>query len=369
MDAETIIPNGYLLTENGRIKGVYSSKPKDSPKPCTDHGQGVIMPPLVNAHLHLELSALKDKVPMGKGFQVWVAALLEKRQALGEEALKQGAEKAIADLRAWANLYIGEISTLGITKELLENSGLGGVFFQEYLGTAVPERLDIHHFPALSKSVAGHAPHTTAPELLQKLKQQTLTQNLPFSIHVAESEAELKFIDKKKGDWADFLTSRGIHYKSWEIGSVTPVAYLHKMGILDKRTIAVHLLHMTKDDIKIIKNTGAKVCVCPRSNQNLHGRLPDIESMIQKGIKPALGTDSLASADSLDIKDEMAFVAKNYPGLKPETIFNMATIYGAEALGVEHMAGSLRPEKKADFIYLPIQTNNKQEVIEKTMLL
>ncbi|MBT3388400.1 MAG: amidohydrolase family protein [Desulfobacula sp.] len=365
VDAETIIQNGYLLTEDGQIKGVYTSKPKDAPQTYTDHGPGVIMPPLVNAHLHLELSALKNKVAMDQGFQVWVADLLEKRQALGEDALKQGAKQAIVELQALGNLYIGEISTLGLAKDILEHSELCGMFFQEYLGTAAPETLDIQHSSALSKTVAGHAPHTTAPEVLKRLKQQSLAQKLPFSIHLAESEAEIEFIHKKKGDWAVFLTSRGINYKTWEIGSVSPVAYLKKLGVLDRLTLAVHLLHITENDLKIIKDSGTKVCVCPKSNLNIHKKLPDIEKMIKKGLKPALGTDSLASNNSLDIRDEMAFVAENYPNLKPEKIFSMATLYGAKALGLENITGTLNTGKKADFIYLPIQAEDEKQLLEK----
>jgi aminodeoxyfutalosine deaminase len=365
VDSSTIIQNAWVLAEAGKIKEVYTGKPKHTPKTFTDHGPGIIMPPLVNAHLHLELSALKNQLPMNQGFQTWVAALLEKRQTLGEEKLKQAAKQAITDLKNRGILYIGEISTLGITKELLQNSGLAGVFFQEYLGIKEPDQTNIKKSPTLSISLAGHAPHTTAPPLLKKLKQQTLKRKLPFSIHVAESEAETEFISKKKGTWADFLTSRQIDYKTWNIDSATPVEYLNSLGILDNRTIAVHLLHITNKDIDTIQKTGVRICLCPGSNQNLHQKLPDIEKIIKKGIEPALGTDSLASSDSLDIIDEMTFIKLNYPNLKPETIFNMATKYGAKALGLEHLTGTLEPGKKADFIYLPIETTNKKQIFEK----
>jgi cytosine/adenosine deaminase-related metal-dependent hydrolase len=360
-DSMTVIQNGYLETENGRIMGIHSGVPREA---CTDHGPGVLMPPLVNAHVHLELSALKNSIPFDKGFQSWVKTLLEERAALGKDTLVRAAEKAISDLLTRGNLYVGEISTLGTTKSLLENSGLKGVFFQEFLGTAL-ENGSVQKKDGLSFSVAGHAPHTTSPELLRALKDQSRSKGLPFSIHVAESEAESGFIFRGKGPWADFLTLRGIDYSSWDLGSKTPVAYLNDMGLLDPLTLAVHLLQVTPTDMDILARSRVKVCVCPRSNYNLHGRLPDIERMIQKGLGPALGTDSLASCDSLNIWDEMGFIAHHYPGLDPRTIFSMATLNGAKALGLELVTGTIAKGKRADFIYRPMDPKTENEVFER----
>jgi cytosine/adenosine deaminase-related metal-dependent hydrolase len=360
-DSVNVIQNGYLEIENGWIKGIYSGLPREA---CTDHGPGVLMPPLVNAHVHLELSALKNRIPFDKGFQSWVKTLLEERTALGSDMLVREAKKAILDLLNWGNLYVGEISTLGTTKSLLENSGLKGIFFQEFLGTAV-EKGCVQKKDGLSFSVAGHAPHTSSPDLLRTLKRQSRSKDLPFSIHVAESEAESEFIFRKEGPWADFLTQRGIDYRSWDIGSKTPVAYLDGMGLLDPLTLAVHLLQVTPQDMDILARSQVKVCVCPRSNQNLHGRLPDIELMIQKGMDPALGTDSLTSCDSLNIWDEMAFIAHHYPGLDPRTLFSMATHNGAKALGLEHVTGTIAKGKRADFIYRPMDAKTENEVFER----
>ncbi|OGQ93531.1 MAG: hypothetical protein A2464_00145 [Deltaproteobacteria bacterium RIFOXYC2_FULL_48_10] len=137
------------------------------------------------------------------------------------------------------------------------------------------------------------------------------------------------------------------------------------MGLLDPLTLAVHLLQVTPKDMDILARSQVKVCVCPRSNHNLHGRLPDIERMILKGIRPALGTDSLASCDSLNIWDEMAFIAKHYPGLDPRTLFSMATHNGAKALGLEHVTGTIAQGKRADFIYRPMDPKTENEIFER----
>lgn len=358
VDSSTIIENGFLEIENGVITGVHKGSPKEK---SIDHGPGVLMPPLVNTHLHLELSALKNKVSFDEGFKFWVNTLLKKRNTLGKETLIASAQKAAGDLAMSGNLYIGDVSTLGITRPIIENSGLNGACFHEYLGAVVPSFFPEKNGP-VSSCVAGHAPHTTSPELLKALKKYSTAQGLAFSIHVAESDEETAFLFCQKGAWADFLTSRGIDWSSWNIGSKTPVRYINDIGLLDPLTIAVHVLNVLDKDIKLLARSNTKVCLCPRSNWNLHKKLPDIEKLIQNGIQPALGTDSLASCDSLNIFDEMAFVRKKYPGLDPETIFSMGTINGARALGIERLTGTLSKGKKAQFLYRSIQTKNKKDI-------
>lgn len=361
VDASTIIDNGYLEIENGLITGVHKGRPKET---CIDHGPGVLMPPLVNAHLHLELSALKNRLPFDKGFESWVKALLEKRDALGQEKLIKEARKAVRALIRSGTRYVGDISTLGIIKPMIEDSGLNGICFHEFLGSNMPA-LFIRKNESVSSSVAGHAPHTSSPQLLKALKQCSKSAGLPFSIHVAESDVESEFIHDKKGQWADFLTSRGIDWSSWEIGSKTPVSYLNDLGLLDPLTLAVHVLNVTERDMEILAQSKAKVCVCARSNQNLHGKLPDIDQMLQKGIEPALGTDSLASCESLNMFDEMAFVKNHYPGLDPEIIFSMGTINGAGALGLDRWTGTLSKGKRAQFLYRSMNAMNKKDLFQR----
>lgn len=361
VDSSTTIENGYIEIENGFIKGVHKGAPKEK---GIDHGPGVLMPPLVNTHLHLELSALKGCLPFDKGFKVWIKTLLEKRETLGQEKLIKEARKAVRNLIKSGNLYVGDISTLGITKPIIEDSALSGVCFHEFLGSGgQPFFAQKNDF--ISFSVAGHAPHTSSPKLLKALKQCAESNDLPFSIHVAESDDESEFIHDKKGQWADFLTDRGIDWSSWDIGSKTPVSYINDMGLFDPLTIAVHLLNVNNKDMEILAQSKTKVCVCPRSNQNLHGKLPDIEKMITAGIKPALGTDSLASCDSLNIFDEMDFVQKHYPGIDPAVIFAMGTINGARALGIEGLTGILSKGRKAQFLYRSVEAMNKKDLFQR----
>ena len=361
IDPFTIVENGYIECENGLIKGVFQGVPKQE---HIDHGPGALIPCLVNAHLHLELSALNGMVPFAQGFKSWVQTLLTKRAALTQAQLVQAARISAENLLKLGNKTIGDISTLGLGQTILKDIKINGVCFHEYLGES-QDSFDIEKGSPLSCSLAGHAPHTSSPQLLKTLKEKTRLHGLPFSIHVAESDDETIFIRDKKGDWADFLTSRGINFASWDIGSKTPVSYINDLGLLGPSTMAIHLINVSSSDLGIIADTQTKVVLCPRSNFNLHKKLPDIDAILNHGIPAALGTDSLASCDSLDILDEMRFTAHHYPLLNAADIFSMGTVNGAKSLGLDKVTGTLDKGKKADFIYMMIDSANKNSILER----
>ncbi len=386
-----IIENGYVRIENGMIAEVAAVPyPNDSKFSIIDHGDGVLMPGLFNAHLHLELSALKGKIAFKEGFRSWVRQLLKQRENTGEKTLRQNAEKALKTMIDSGTLFGAEISTLGITADIVKNSTLKGIWFKELLGSAdsmdsfSPENFlnandsgDSEIFSGSNKdpvfkdfylSLAGHAPHTSSPLLLKKIKKILTLKNLAFSIHCAESDDESEFLKHAKGPWADFLKERNIDFSSWPIPAASPVEYLFKLGLLDPFTILVHLLNINEKDFEIIADSGAKPVLCPRSNMNLHAKLPDIPKFLKMGLKPALGTDSLASCDSLSMFDEMAFVAEHFPDIAPGDIIEMSTINGAYALGMEKIAGSLEKGKTAGFIYLPLKAPNKEDLLEEIVI-
>ncbi len=370
-----IIENGYIRVKEGRILDVAAGKPTDTnPLDIIDHGPGVLMPGLINAHVHLELTALKGKLNPAMGFRPWVRELLKKREAAGAEALNRGAQKGADQLLDSGTICAGEISTLGITRNIFESSALFGVWFREWIGSGEALTMDDPANSPLCKrddknschqSLAGHAPHTTSPGLLKRLKRDAALNSLPFSIHLAESEDETRFITTAAGPWADFLKERDIDVSSWPVPCKSPVAYLKKIGLLDAGTMAVHLLSVDGADLESVLDSGTKTVLCPRSNHLLHGQLPDLKTMLAMGLKPALGTDSLASNNSLSLFDEMAFVLEHYPGVDPGRILAMATLYGAGALGMADHLGSLEPGKLGDCLYLPLTAANAKILLER----
>ncbi len=361
IDPWTIINDGYIRVESGLIKetgkGLCSGH-------IIDHGPGALLPLLVNAHTHLELCALKDKVLPEKGFRNWVENLINLRNSAGTKNLKTGAINGVKELIESGCGVIGEISTLGLTWEIVSHSSLRGVWFKEFLGNDSHQDIKCYSEKSFIKSIAGHAPHTLSPEFLVDLKNITRKENIPFSIHLAESKDEILFLTTGKGIWADFMTERGIDFSGWNLPVETPVRYLENLGVLDENTIAVHLIHADKKDFEILLRHNVRVCLCLRSNFNLHNMIPDLAGMLKAGIKPCLGTDSLASAESLSIFDEMTFVSKSFPSISPAEILAMATINGASSLGLGEMIGSLTPGKRAAFVYVPVNVSNRSGLLQ-----
>ncbi len=379
IDPWHIIKNGYVEFENQIIKQVENNNPclRNINKSCIiDHGSGVLMPPLINAHTHLELSCFRGMLDVNckfeNKFEAWVRKLIDLREKTDEKIIKESAQKAVYDLLNFCVLYIGEISSSGITKDIMDKSFISGVFFREFLGTEFnKDRLNLikkSNTRANGKihcSYAGHAPHTTSPDLLKALKQITNSKNIIFSIHAGESFTEQEFITKGKGKWADFLKERGIDYSLWDLPQKSPIQHLFNHGLLDPLTLLVHVLNANEDDFEIIIKSGAKMCICARSNMYLHGQLPDLEKMLDMGIEPAIGTDSLASCDSLSIFDEMRYIRKNYKNVLALEIIAMASLYGAKALGMEKYTGTLEKGKKAEMIYIPLKAENESDLLEQ----
>ena len=366
VDAFTVIENGFVRVEKGKITGtgVYGHGMGEK---VVDHGPGLLMPAFVNAHTHLELSALKGKLSWGKGFGLWVKELLEIRDSLGKEGLIKGLGQGVAELTGSGCLVVGDISSLGIVGDYLKTTDLSGVVFREYLGNGIPEPALEKTWAQLNVSWAGHAPHTSSPGLLVDLKNRCRKDRLVFSIHLAESADEMEFITTGKGSWADFLQQRGIDSLAWGLPWHSPVQYLDRLGLLDEKTLAVHVIHADHTDIRILKQRGASVCLCPRSNMNLHGTLPPVTQMIEADLPLCLGTDSLASTESLNILDDMVFLSRRFPMIPAEKIFHMATAGGARALGLEGLFGSLGSGKKACMIYVPVKTKTKQTLFESIL--
>lgn len=365
IDPFQIYKNGHVAVENGRILSVGTG-PGPGGRKIVDHGPGVLSPALVNAHTHLELCALNGKISYHDGFRNWVAGLLEKRDALTEAEITAGITNGIAESLQSGCTVIGEISSLGHSWHPLLESGLSGVFFQEFLGNDRPLPAEALTATAtLRKSLAGHAPHTTAPRLLQKIKKTTRKQGMLMSIHVSESADEIEFITSAAGAWADFLSLRGIDFSDWGLPAASPVTHLKRLGILDGKTIAVHLLQARQKDFDLLAACGVKACVCPRSNFNLHGRLPDISGMLSAGLTVCFGTDSPASVSTLSVWDEMKLVAAQYPSIAPQEILAMATMNGARALGFEKDFGALRPGMSPAMVYLPINASSPSTLLEK----
>ena len=361
---EQWLENGYVAMDHGRILQVSTGYAAKGTGKEIDHGQGVLMPALVNAHTHLSLSALAGKLPVQSGFTAWIEALISERKRVTEEKALQAVYSAVAVLKRTGTGLVGEFGPHIPVAKLIASSGLRAIVWFELMGNSqvmapLPADNNKIHY-----AYAGHAPHTTSPSFLSMIKKADIRAGKPFCMHLAESREEVEFLQTGKGIWADLMTSAQIDFSGWKRFGNRPVEFAFKQGLLDKNTLAVHLLEVTPQEVALLAESRCGVCLCPRSNWTLHGRLPDIERLLKAGINPALGTDSLASVANLNLFDEMGFIAKHYPGLHPDTILAFATVNGATAL-CQPERGLLKPGNRTQLIYVDIDAKHSGQAAEK----
>ena len=359
--------NGWVAIDRGRIAAAGragASLPLRDDAPLVDLGAYAVLPALVNAHVHLELSWLRGLVPPAARFTDWVPAMLQRRltDAPGEGAVLAAADAAIAEMRASGTGFVGDISNSLVTVEPLRRSTLDGVVFHEVLKLAADAADEVlegalraqeahgttRRFPV---SLAPHAPYSVSPQLFQGLRAaQARTPFLPSSVHLAESPEEVELLDSGTGPWRQLLERLGAWDPGWTPPACSPVRYLEQMRVLDSRLLAVHVVECGDDDLDVLRARGTTVVTCPRSNRYVGVGDPPATRFYRSGVAVAVGTDSLASNDDLNLFSELAALRRLAPSVPAAMLLDSATLVGARALGLEAAAGTIEPGKLARLI-------------------
>jgi cytosine/adenosine deaminase-related metal-dependent hydrolase len=357
------LANGAVLVADGLIQDVwtFAAMHQRAPAGCrvVDHGAAALTPALVNAHTHLELTLLEGRIPLPQdGFSAWLQALLPQRAALTAEFLRHGLRAGASRLlQSGCWLYgditngatVGDSAMPGASRRhtFLEVLGFDG----EDLGAAVPPGMDLSPNAAATQncsfSLAAHACYSTSAALIRQAKGWCSQRGLPFSIHVAEHEDELQFLQDGTGPCRAVLEGLGRWVAGWQAPRLSPVQYLDHLGVLDQHTLLVHAVHLSAADWQLAAQRGCPVCFCPRSNLQLNVGRADLASAMRHGMVAALGTDSLASNTDLQLFAEAAHVLAHTPAVAPDAVLRMATLGGARALQRGHQLGSIEPAKAA----------------------
>jgi cytosine/adenosine deaminase-related metal-dependent hydrolase len=319
----------------------------------------VLLPGLVNAHCHLELSSLQGRTPWGQGFVPWVEAVVTARARSGEEEMRARTAEAIASLEERGTVAVGDISNRLAHLDVLEQSRLRAVVFLEVLAWDPARAAESAEWAedrlvaaatdgAVDVRLAAHALHSVSPELLRDLVERRGIG----AIHLAESPEESRFLQSADGAWAGFLDRRGLGRVPFTPPGTSPVRYADQLGLLHPGLVAAHGVQVDGTDREILSRRGVSVALCPRSNRNLGVGTADVPALLAAGVRLCLGTDSLASTESLDVLDDAVLLARQFPDLDPAAIVRMATAGGAEALGLEDL-GTVAPGQAAALAFAP----------------
>lgn len=333
-----------------------------------DRGEGALLPALVNAHVHLELSALAGRVPGGAGFVPWALAVGEVARTISDEERRTAAIRAAQEAVAAGTAAVGDVANaLDASVAALAATGLRGVVFHELLGSRDTRTGDAladaaiereAHAPRWPSGVAyvpaPHAPYSASPSLFRRIFSAARDAGRATSVHVAEDADELLLLRDGSGRWAPILDAMGVA-RGERTPGMSPVAYLASLGAFEggPPPLLVHMVHAVAEDVALARRHGATVVLCPRSNLHVGGRLPDVRRLLAEPLSLALGTDSLASTPSLSLWGEIATLATRLPDVPPETWLRAATLGGAQALGLPGM-GALAPGARPGIIDVPV---------------
>ncbi len=364
------IAEGALAVSGNRIVSVGKKEkifPEFPGAPRRIFPKTALLPGLVNAHTHLELTLLKNRLPETDDFISWILSLIEARKKITEEEILRSIETGVDHSIRAGTTCLGEISNTEKGLPILRKRGLRAVVFREILGRRIqdPDRwiaqirgtlatMESQAGPTLTPGLSPHSPYTLSGKALKILGRILQSLRVPYTIHVAESMAEIDYFSRRAGA----IPTRFFPAVGWS-GTLgpeqtgTPLDALRKAGLLTNRLLIVHGVHLTGPDLDRIAEKRASIVLCPRSNRFLKVGSPPVRAILGRGIIPGFGTDSLASNHSLSIWDEMRSLLAPDPtvrGVSAELLLRMATRGGAACLGLESKIGSLEPGKEADLI-------------------
>jgi cytosine/adenosine deaminase-related metal-dependent hydrolase len=323
--------------------------------------RGVVLPGLVNAHTHLELSALRGHVRGGAGFVPWVEQMIGVRAEVRPEEDGVAIARAVDELDACGTVAVGEVTNSLAAVRTLAARGFVGCVFHEVFGVerdplerrvaALPRVVEeqVGSWPSadLAYSPTPHTLYTTHADVVRRLLREARDRGARASVHVAEHAAERRFLEHGDGPVAAWYESRlKLRRDLLEWPSQSPVLFADELGALAPHVVAVHLADAHADELDLVARRGGPVVLCPRSNLHIETRLPPLIAMRAAGVRPALGTDSLASNASLDVLAEARALADRFPTVPAAELLTMATWEGARALGrsdVGRIAPGSRP--------------------------
>jgi len=376
--AKYVLAESNLLLSNaavhisvqGRISAVepWHASSATAEVEVIDWGSAVIIPGLINAHSHLELTSLRGRLIRFRSFTDWLSQLIGLRRLWTREDFLDSAREGAKAALCSGTTLAGDISSSGLGWNAARGEDLRRVVFEEVIGlspgnsdsafselgslleSAQPDSLLMH-------GISPHAPYSVSPELYRRLAELSRRRRLPLATHVAETRPELEFLQGGTGEFKSFLSEFNVLPEDWEPPRLAPIAYLDSLGVLGPSCVLIHCNYLDQESINRIARTRSSVVYCPRSHSFFgHDKHP-VRQLLDAGINVALGTDSLASNSSLSMLDEMRYLFEMRQDLKSQEIFRAATLNGATALNPGGNLGRVQPGYCADMAVLRLPEN------------
>jgi cytosine/adenosine deaminase-related metal-dependent hydrolase len=360
MDGAPIRGGAVVIDGAGRIAAI--DEPHERPVTGSPDRQTVLLPGLVNAHSHLELTGLDGKVTEEE-FPAWIAHLVRLWRDRKPEEYLDAARAGVRDSWTRGITTVADCGATGSVLQALHELGGSGIAYHEVFGVdpsqadtaleAWARRLsELRRFetPRVRLGASPHAPYTVSGPLYRLATAHARKEKLPIAVHVAESPLEDELVRNGAGAFADGLRSRGMDPEG---RGTSPVAWLDQHGVFGPDAVAIHCCTVDGDDIDVLARRGAAVAHCPRSNRRHHGIDAPLAQLIGAGLRVGVGTDSVASVSPLDPLAE-AREARKLAGLDAQEALALVTLGAARAIGLGDELGSLVVGKWGDVVALTL---------------
>jgi cytosine/adenosine deaminase-related metal-dependent hydrolase len=356
------IPHGTITVGGERIIAV---EPSGRQEPDEDFGKAAILPGLVNAHTHLDLSGLRGLTPPTADFTAWLRAVIAERRRRSPRQVQADIKAGLAESMTFGTTLIGDIAALGQSWPVLAHASVRAVVFFELLGMTrdrataarAAAKTWLRDHPASETcrpALSPHAPYSVRASLFSQAALLANNSKCPLAVHLAETPAELELLRYHRGPFVKFLKEMGV----WDAdGLVNSAAAVVKIGSLAP-ALFIHANYLAPSTR--MPRTSS-IVFCPRTHAAFGHAPHPFREFLARGIRVALGTDSLASNPDLNVLAEARILHRHYPDVPGAMLLRMATLSGAEALGRHEETGSLTPGKSADLVVVPLPNKRRAD--------
>jgi aminodeoxyfutalosine deaminase len=346
------LPSGVIIVANDKIDAVV---PHGQRTADVDLGNVAIIPGLVNAHTHLDLTGLRGQCPPTPYFTQWLRGVIDHRRRQTPEQIDADIQTGIRECIAAGTTLVGDIAANGASWPALSDSPLRALVFHELLGLsherAKKTWLDTwqwrHGRSETSRYRRGLSPHAPYSVNSALLRAAAWTGH-PLAIHLAEAREELELLARHTGPFREFLNELGV----WDPGGLA--ASVEEVMRRCRRSPRILYIHGNFLAPEAEIPSHATIVYCPRTHGAFGHPPHPFRDFLLRGVRVALGTDSLASNPDLSILAEMRFLHRRFPHLPADALLRMGTLWGAEALGWADETGSITPGKSADLVVVPL---------------
>jgi aminodeoxyfutalosine deaminase len=367
------IENGAVVIEGDKITALGPwNDLRETPGEVVDLGEQVLMPGLVNAHCHLDFTMMRHAILPQRSFTEWIRRINAIKRSLDDDDYLAGIERGFGELRKWGTTTVANIESFPELLLRMPPPPIRAWWFFEMI--------DVRHRETSEETVAGalafftpregwiggfglspHAPYTASASLFELAGKTAEQLRMPVTTHIAESREEWDMFRHARGELHDFMLKLGRWMHDCRHAR-TPFGHVAASTALTDRWLLAHMNELDESDFQWLAQRPAalrpSVVHCPGSHRYFqHARFP-LEQLVKAGVNVCLGTDSLASTESLSLFNEMRLLADSHPSFRAEEILTMATANGARALGIE--AGKVEPGALADLIALPIAADARR---------